>query len=329
MDLNRIAIFLRVVELGSFTRAARALSLPTSSVSRSVSQLEEELGVRLLQRTTRTLRLTEAGEAYASRAQAGLQVLGEAEHEVRAFGNQLGGKVRITASSDMSSYLAEFAAEITAKLPKVSLEFVLTPRRLDLLSEGIDLGIRSDQDVGENLVARRIGVAHMSMYAARSMLERRLAPASLEQLAEFPFVVFRGQNTLTLQHASGVSIVEVGGSLGSDDMTFVWHAVRRGLGIGMLPAYIGDQGVADGLLERVLPGYWFESTPHFVVMLGGRHLRPNVLAVRDELVQSLKARDWWGPRSAEPGAHEAIDLAAQAPQTLVRASRPITSSPVF
>ena len=315
MDLNRIVIFLRVVELGGFTRAAKALNLPTSSISRSVSQLEEELGVRLLQRTTRTLRLTEAGEAYAARAQAGLQVLGEAEHEVRAFTNQLGGKVRITATSDMSSYLADFAGEVAAKLPKVSLEFVLTPRCIDLLAEGVDLGIRAGEHVEENLVARRIGVAHLFLYAARSLLAGKRVPATLEQLSDFPFVVFGASSTLHLTNAEGTHDVEVGGSLAADDMTFVWHAVRGGLGIGMLPAFIGDQGVADGLLERVLPGYWLESTPHFVVMLGGRYLRPNVLAVRDALVQSLKARDWWGPRVPASCARPSIDLTAQPPSS--------------
>ena len=327
MDLNRIVIFLRVVELGGFTRAAKALSLPTSSVSRSVSQLEEELGVRLLQRTTRTLRLTEAGEAYAARAQAGLQVLGEAEHEVRAFGSQLGGKVRITATSDMSSYLAEFAQEVGAKLPDVSLEFVLTPRRIDLLSESIDLGIRSGELVEENLVAKRVGVAHMSLYCARSVLQGRRLPTTYDELAAYPFVVFGGLSPLTLHDASGPHVVEVDGAVTGDDMTFVWHAVRRGLGVGMLPAYIGEQGVADGLLERILPGSWFEAAPMFVVMLGGRYLRPNVLAVRDELLTSLRARDWWSPPRRDGGPTRSVDLVAEAPSTLTRdaASRPLSA----
>lgn len=321
MDLNRIVIFLRVVELGGFTKAAKALNLPTSSVSRSVSQLEEELGVRLLQRTTRTLRLTEAGEAYAARAQAGLKVLGEAEHEVRAFGSQLGGRVRITAASDMSSYLADFAREVADKFPKISLEFVLTPRRLDLLGEGIDLGIRSGEMIEDNLVARRVGIAHLSLYCARSLACAQNPPETPEELSRVPFVVFRGTETLTLHDPSGTHTVNVGGSLSADDMTFVWHAVRSGLGVGMLPAFIGDQGVADGLLTRILPGYWYESSPIFVVMLGGRYLRPNVLAVRDELVASLKARDWWGPRPDDP-ARKSINLTAQAPTTLSLRSAP-------
>lgn len=322
MDLNRIVIFLRVVELGGFTRAAKALGLPTSSVSRSVSQLEEELGVRLLQRTTRTVRLTEAGEAYAARAQAGLQVLGEAEHEVRAFGSQLGGKVRITAASDMSSYLAEFAREVALKFPEIALDFVLTPRRLDLLGEGIDLGIRSGEMTEENLVARRVGVAHLSLYCARSLPCASNPPATPEELSRHPFVVFRGAQTLTLHNEQGTHTVDVGGSLSADDMTFVWHAIRGGLGIGMLPAFIGDQGVADGLLTRILPGYWHETSPVFVVMLGGRFLRRNVLAVRDELVVSLKARDWWGPRSEQPGARASVNLTAQAPAAVSLRSFP-------
>ena len=316
MDLNRIVIFLRVVELGGFTRAAKALGLPTSSVSRSVSQLEEELGVRLLQRTTRTVRLTEAGEAYAARAQAGLQVLGEAEHEVRAFGSQLGGRVRVTAASDMSSYLADFAREVATKYPKIALEFVLTPRRLDLLGEGIDVGIRAGDVMDENLVAKRVGTARLSLYTARSSPVAVNPPKSPAELALLPFVVFRGGTTITLHDESGPHEVVVNGSVSADDMTFVWYAIRGGLGVGMLPAFIGEQGVADGLLTRVLPSFWYQTTPISVIMLGGRFLRPNVLAVRDELVASLKARDWWGPPGEEGSPRKPVDAVAHAPSAL-------------
>lgn len=316
MDLNRIVVFLRVVESGGFTRAAKALNLPTSSVSRSVSQLEEELGVRLLQRTTRTLRLTEAGEAYAARAQEGLKILGAAEHDVRAFGSQLGGRVRITAASDMSSYLADFAQEIAQSYPGVELDFVLTPRRLDLLAEGIDIGIRAGDPIEDNLVAKRVGVAHFFLYCARGRFGEDGLPNTIDALSKVPFVVFRGATRLTLRSMTGEANVDLQPAVTADDMTFCWHALVRGLGVGLLPAFVGDQGVADGLLERVLPEYWCETSPVFVVMLGGRFLRPNVLAVRDALVNSLKQRDWWGPRGVDEPRSARLDLTAAAPRTI-------------
>lgn len=316
MDLNRIVVFLRVVELGSFTRAAKALNLPTSSVSRSVSQLEEELGVRLLQRTTRTLRLTDAGEVYAKRAQEGVKILGAAEHDVRMFGSQLGGRVRITATSDMSSYLAEFACEIGLRFPDITLDFALSQRRLDLLSEGIDIGIRAGEALDDNFVAKRVGVGHLFMYCARGMFGEAGPPSSLAALADAPFVVFNGANSLALKGPGGEDVVQVKEAVTADDMTFCWHAIRSGLGVGLLPAYVGDQGVADGLLDRVLPDHWNETVPVYVVMLAGRFLRPHVLAVRDALVTSLRARDWWGPRTEISAAREPSFVAAAAPRTL-------------
>src|SRR5450432_1141687 len=141
MDLNLIATFVRVSEAGSFTAAAHALALPTSSVSRKVSALEAALGVRLIQRSTRRLVLTEAGRLYFERARASLGGLADATSTVADMSDEIAGVIRFTTAPDYTGTLAGFLAEFLRRHPKVRIETILTPRRVDLVSEGVDLAL--------------------------------------------------------------------------------------------------------------------------------------------------------------------------------------------
>src|SRR5262245_51520149 len=143
IDLNRISTFVRVVEAGSFTAAAAALRLPTSSVSRAVARLEDELGARLLNRTTRKLSLTDAGRVFHERMQAVVSETEEATRAVAGFASAPRGVVRLTAPPDIGlGPLPDVIAKIVADHPGLVIDLVLTSRRVDLVEEGIDLALR-------------------------------------------------------------------------------------------------------------------------------------------------------------------------------------------
>jgi DNA-binding transcriptional LysR family regulator len=143
LDLNQVTAFVRVIESGSFTAAARELGLPKSSVSRRVSALETALRVRLLQRSTRQLVLTEAGRLYFERARAALRGLAEANVAVTDLSHEIAGPIRFTAGGDNTGLIANLLAEFLTRYPKIQIDVVLTPRRVDLVAEGFDLALRA------------------------------------------------------------------------------------------------------------------------------------------------------------------------------------------
>src|SRR5689334_11955800 len=154
IDLNRFAVFVRVVEEESFTAAAAALGVPTSSASRSVARLEADLGVRLLNRTTRKLSLTDGGRQFFQRMQAVIAETEEATQEAAGFAREPRGPVRVTVPPDLA--LPAIVKRIVERYPGVVLELVVTSRRVDLVEEGIDLALRGGNLPDSSLVSRKI-----------------------------------------------------------------------------------------------------------------------------------------------------------------------------
>src|SRR4051812_38130321 len=166
MDLNRAAIFVRVVDEGGFSAAARALRLPKSSVSRAVSLLEEELGARLLQRSTRKVRLTEAGTAFYERASRGIAGVEEAAAAVADLQGSLRGPIRITAPADAGVWLlAPLVARFVSLHPAVHIDVVLTTRVVDLVAEGFDFALRAAPLRDSSLIARKLAPIEVALYA--------------------------------------------------------------------------------------------------------------------------------------------------------------------
>src|SRR3954470_2142758 len=177
IDLNRIAVFVRVGEAGGFTAAAAALGVPTSSASRAVSRLEEELGVRLLNRTTRKLNLTDEGRHFFQRMQTVLAEAEEATQEAAGFAREPRGPVRLTAPLDLGvQALPAIVRRIVERYPGIVIELALTSRRVDLVEEGIDLAIRGGRLEDSSLVSRKIASTDLGIFAAPAYLERRGRP---------------------------------------------------------------------------------------------------------------------------------------------------------
>lgn len=277
---------MRVVEEQGFSAAARVLGLPKSSVSRGVAQLEAELGVRLLQRSTRAVQLTAAGQAFyerASRALAGLQEAAEAATEHQAT---MRGTIRVTAPLDVgTSLLAPLLASFARQHPGVHVEVALTGRRVNLVEEGFDLALRAGEVGDGSLIARPLQRLCVALFASREYLARRGVPATVASLAEHECVLFRpaqGRALWTLQGPRGEERVEVRGPVGGDDFTFLRAAVQGGAGIGLLPAVSGGEG-----LERVLPEHQQQGAPFHLVYPAAPFVPQRVVLLREHLLASL------------------------------------------
>jgi DNA-binding transcriptional LysR family regulator len=291
MDLNRAAVFVRVVDEGGFSAAARALRLPKSSVSRSVALLEQELGARLLQRSTRKVRLTEAGGTFYERASRGLAGVEEAAAAVADLQGSLRGPMRITAPVDAGVWmLAPLVAQFVALHPMVRIEVILTSRLVDLVAEGFDFALRAAPMRDSSLIARRLGTIEVALFAAPAYLARRGTPASVAALKDHDCVVFRpdrGRGNWTLAGPGGEETVEVSGPVGADDFSFVQRLVRAGAGIGLLPSFLQNGATREDELVRVLPSHAGPGGVLHLVYPSARYLPNRAAVFRDFVVAAL------------------------------------------
>jgi DNA-binding transcriptional LysR family regulator len=298
VDLNHIAMFVRVVEDESFSAAAKALGLPKSSVSRSVARLEEDLGVRLLHRTTRKLSLTEAGRAFFDRVRDPMVGLGEAMNEAEDMGVEPRGAVRLTAPVDLGALLLpDVIARFAQRYPQIRVELSLTARVVDLVEEGFDLAVRAARLPDSTLVARKLGDSPLGVFASPTYLRRRGRPRAVADLAAHDCILFRargGKSTWSLLGPDGVEPVDVRGSVSADDMTFVLRAVASCMGLGLLPLFFQSTCAERDKIVRVLPDHAIDSGSIYVVTPTARHEPARVALFREFLVTSLKAVKWTG-----------------------------------
>jgi DNA-binding transcriptional LysR family regulator len=283
MDLNRAATFVRVVEAGSFTAAAGALHLPTSSVSRSVSKLEHELGVTLLERTTRKLSLTDAGRAYFERARDAVAGLDEAGALAVDAAREPQGLVRIAAPPEMGGHLAAVLAELLERHPKLAIDVSFTARGAELVGTQVDVAIVVGQLEDSALIVKKLGTTAHRLFASAAYLERRGKPRTIADLARHACVLYRGQRVWELHGPKGKERIEVAGPISGDHLSFVHEAVSLGHGIGLLPAFLATR---PPVLVPVLPSFAANGGLHSLVH-PSRHMPQRVRAVRDFLTEKL------------------------------------------
>jgi DNA-binding transcriptional LysR family regulator len=298
MDLNLVAAFVSVVDQQSFTNAAKALSLPKSSVSRRVTELEEQLGVQLLHRTTRKLALTEAGRSYYEQAEKALTELQNAAESASGMDTEARGIVRVTAPVDIGVLgIADIVAEFLREYPDIHVDLSLSSKVVDLVEEGFDIGIRAGKSRDASLVARRLGTSALGLYASPAYVKAHGRPKTLEDLTSHDCVLFRGRHGKALWRFEGPAgepaSVEVRGRVNVDEMLFVRQAVGLGLGIGLLPTItIASCNRVHTLepVERVLPEYSMGGADIAVVTPSGPRRPRRVTILRDFLVERLAPR---------------------------------------
>lgn len=297
IDLNDVAVFVRVAEGSGFTAAARALGVPKSTVSRSLVRLEGALGVRLVQRTSRSVALTDAGKAFYARVRGAVASVSDATADVVDMGTEPRGTIRLTAPVDVGQALvAGVVAGFSAKYPLVRFEVTLTSRVVDLVAEGFDLAVRAAPLLESSLVVRRLGVADLGLFASRDYLERRGTPTKVGDLADHDFVVFRSSSsgpTLQLTGPDGEKhVVETHGAIEADDLLFVQRAVASGAGIGLVPLFFSgctSRFEADGV-RRVLPKWALRGPGLALVAPSARQEPRRVKLFREALLAEAKRR---------------------------------------
>lgn len=307
MDLNLVTAFVSVVEQQSFTSAAKALGLPKSSVSRRVTELEDELGVRLLHRTTRKLALTEAGRSYFEQAERALTELQAAAESATGMDTEARGIVRVTAPVDIGVLgLADIVSEFVRLYPDIHVELSLSSKVVDLVEEGFDIGIRAGRSRDSSLVSRSLGNASLGLYASAEYLKARGRPQTVAELADHDCVLFRGKHGKAMWRLDGpdgeASSIEVRGRVTVDEMLFVRQAVGTGLGIGLLPTIVIATCARVGALEpveRILPEFSMGGADVAIVTPSGPKRPRRVTILRDFLVQALSPRCGNHPTAAK------------------------------
>ena len=307
IDMNEVLMFSRVVESGSFTAAAAALGVPKSTVSRKVSALEERLGARLIERTTRRLRLTEAGTLLYERARRIALALDEAEAAVGELQDRPKGTLRLTAPIDMgNAWLGPVLADFVRLYPEVRLDIELSNHVVDLLAEGFDVAIRAGKLVDSSLVARKLGTSRMALFASPDYVASHPAPTTPQQLVDHDVLLFRSprfEATWTLTRKGEQVDVQLHSRLSANDFTMLRGLLRAGVGIGMLPDVTGALGVRSGALVRVLPGWCLGEGQVSAVYPSARHLSATLRAFLDHLRDRLSPPPWdLGDDSLDEGA---------------------------
>jgi DNA-binding transcriptional LysR family regulator len=256
MDLDGIAIFVKVLQARSFSRAAKLLGMPNSTVSAKVSALEKRLGVTLLQRTTRKLRATQAGEAYYQRSLRALEELQAAENELETGRAELKGLLRLTAPVEIGhSLLPALVHAFLQKHTRMEVELVVTNRVLDLIVDGIDLAIRAGPLKDSSLIAKRFDLGYFELWASPDYLTRHGAPRHPKELTQHNCLRFSRfkSDGFRLTNGKETLNVPVTGTSMADDFETLRSLATRGEGLAFLPSFLCAEETMQDRLVRVLP----------------------------------------------------------------------------
>lgn len=291
--LGDVEVFITVVEHGSFTAGAVALSTTPSVLSRSVSRLEVRLGRQLLQRTTRRVSLTEAGRLYLEQARAAFSLLDEAGRDAQSQEGELTGRVRLSVPTTYGHYrLPPLLARFARQYPQVQVELNITNRNVDLVAEGFDLAIRLGQLPDSGLVARKLEDAALLLVASPDYLQRMGTPRTLEELQRhlcLPFVMPRTGRLAPWVFRDGGADVDwlpASSIKTSDDVLGVVSLAERGMGICQSYEFIVRERMLRGQLIEVLPQYRGRSRPFSVIYAPHRHQSAATRAMIDLLTSA-------------------------------------------
>ncbi|MFW0753967.1 LysR family transcriptional regulator [Pseudomonas sp. H11T01] len=294
LDLNDIAMFVQVVRSGSFAEAARRLGLPPNTVSRRVQQLEAHLGTRLLQRSTRKLTLTSAGQSFHERCTGAVDGLLEAGQELMTGSSEPSGLVRVAAPADFFDlFPMEWVAEFLAAHPRVRLDFVLSDAKADLIAEQIDIAFRGGPLRDSGYVGRQIFDPRSDgMVASPAYIATHGSPSTLQDLVSHDCVIAAhpsGHATWRLVGPNGEEEVQVAGRFSGNTAQALRKATVAGLGIALLPPAMARLDVQAGVLVPVLPQYQRTGYGMSVLYPSRRHLPLAVSAFIGLVIQKMNA----------------------------------------
>jgi len=296
VDLDGIAVFVKVVQAGSFSQAAKLLNMPNSTVSAKVAALEKRLGVTLLQRTTRRLHLTEPGAGYFRRCLQALEGLQAAESELESERSETKGVLRLTAPVELGrSALPPVLDVLMKRHPAIKIDLIITNRLVDLVVENIDVAVRAGPLKDSGLIARRFVLGQFGLWASPSYLKNNSVPRNPDELKEHDclrFAPFTGRK-FQLTNGRERAQIALAGRITADDFEALRALAVLGWGIALLPSFLCAEEAKERKLVSVLPNWRGDSVSISVVYPAQRFVAPKIRAF------ITAAEELWSATNAE------------------------------
>jgi DNA-binding transcriptional LysR family regulator len=286
LPLNDMALFVEVVKAKGFVRAAESIGMPSSTLSRRISGLEKSVGLRLLNRTTRRVELTEAGQIYFERCK---RIVDEARLAHEQLGDIVAnptGVLRVSLPVDFANvFLTELLAEFAQAFPGIRFDLDLTPRLVDLVAEPFDVAIRMGEPEDSTLIARPLAQLHPFLFASPNYLERSGTPMHARDLMRHECLHMPKPRTWRLKSGTQTIEIEAKGRFMVNSNSMIRGLAALGQGIAMLPEQLAADQVANGQLVRVLPDW--QGAPISVYAITETRLLP---AKTQRFIEFLRAR---------------------------------------
>ena len=299
MDIaTQMMIFARAVQEGGFSAAARALDLTPSAVSKQISRLEDRLGVRLLNRSTRHISLTEEGRAFYERCTRITAEIEEAQEWVSELKGIVRGSLRVASTVAFAKHLVlPLIPEFLERYPELRVVLEVTDRLVDLVEEGVDVAIRFTEQLSDpSLVARRLAINRRVVCAAPSYLNAHGVPEAPDDLLKhncLSLYTVSSFNDWEFESAEGTRVLHVTGNFETNSADALYHAALAGLGIARLSTFLVGPDLKAGRLVRLLPDYVHEKASILAVYPHHRHLSLKVRAFIDFLVEKFTPVPPW------------------------------------
>lgn len=288
MTLEQLRAFVKIVQVGSFTRAAEELGTQKGHLSRVVTHLEKELGVKLLERSTRALSVTEVGREVLQRAVGILGAVDDTLRLTQHLQREPRGVLRLTCGVEFGMLaVSGWIDGYLARFPDISVDADFTARIVDVVHEGFDIAIRLGELKESRLAARRLGELHYGLYACPSYLKRRGIPKSLDAVRSHDLLMFTtGSHRSGWRLSTGEEDGRIDGAarLRANNTFVLLNAALAGLGIVQLPNIVAAEAVHSQRLVRVLPRFAPDPVPVHAVFPSNRYLTPKVRAFIDHAI---------------------------------------------
>lgn len=294
IDLNEMMLFIAVIDAGSFTLAADRVNIPKANLSRKISHLEQRLGVTLLERTTRSQHITEAGKDYLAHCRRIHQEVDLAEASIAKILNKVEGHLRISSSVGLGhEILKPVLGQFMFQYPDINLQLDLLNRRVDLIEEGFDLVIRIGKLEDSRLIAKRLGSITRNIYASQDYLARHGHIESLAQLGQCDILMMSGAQycgRLLLESGKKQHVFNLTPKVVVDDYAVLKQMVVEGLGAAVIPNYMCQQELENGELVQILPDWGMPAADVYVLYPKLRLNIPKVKVFMDFIQEVFNKR---------------------------------------
>ncbi|PIP80328.1 MAG: LysR family transcriptional regulator [Gammaproteobacteria bacterium CG22_combo_CG10-13_8_21_14_all_40_8] len=302
-DLNLTAIFAKVVETQSLTKAAQELGIPKATVSRKLASLEDELGVRLIQRTTRRLNLTDTGRQYYRSCQEALATVHEANLEASQTQEAPTGVLKISAPTAFGDqFLSSPLIQFRQMYPQINLQVNLTDRVIDLVEEDIDITFRVGLLANSSYVSRRLGKTSQLIVASPKYLQQHGVPKSPKDLQQHQVIGYSenlGKKTLVFEGVEGSVSINVSPSIIVNNINIMKNFCTEDLGITIIPLFLALEALRKGELKIILPEWRFQFGDLYLLYPSKKHLATKVRVFIDFIANQYATEQPWLPSTEQ------------------------------